>query len=326
MASILPQGEIMGRSEGANFIPEIWSAEIFRYRAETLILAQYVKRLNFNGGVGDYLRMPKINRLGVNDKLPKQPVRYQATAGGRWDMKVDRYKESSFMIEDILQIQSNVNLRSEYTAELGVAMARDMDNAILAHRASFVNVPGSHITTAGALDDAKILAAIETLDIRRVPKQGRVLIVAPAQHADLISGASRFINGDFIGQSGSMPLNTGMVGSVYGIPVVISDNITVNSLTGFTNGDDDLAPSPTPGMTGSLYYPTQFDITAPGTLAAGRWSAMLLTMDALAMAVVKMPSVEQSRDIDYQADKVVTTQIYGIKPWREDGAIVISTD
>lgn len=324
MPSQVPQGEIFGRSEGANFIPELWSTDIFRYRAETLLLARYVKRMNFSGGVGDYIRVPKINRLGVNDKLPKSPVTYQATTGGKWDMRVDRYKEASFMIEDILELQSNVNLRSEYTKELGVALARDIDNAVLAHRASFAGVPGSHITTAGALDDAKILAASEILDTRRVPKQGRVLVIAPGQHADLLSGASKFVNADYIG-SGSMPMTTGVVGQVYGIPVVISDNITVNSLTGFNNGDD-AAPGPTPGMTGSMYFPTQFDISTPTALTAGKFSAMLLTPDALAMAMIKMPKIETARDIDYQAWKVVTTQIYGFKPWREDGCIIISTD
>jgi hypothetical protein len=291
---------------------------------EMLILARYVKRINFNGGVGDYIRMAKINRLGVNAKLPKTPVTYQSTVGGRWEMRVDTYKEASIMIEDIVGIQSQTNLRQEYTNEIGVAMARDIDNAILGYRAAFAGVPNSHITTAGALDDAKILAAIEILDVRRVPKQGRVLIISPGQQADLISSASKFTQDVFVGSQ--TPLLTGTIGTVYGIPVVVSDNLIANSLTGFFNGDDDPAPGPTPGVSGSLYYPTQTDISPLSSLPVGRWSAMLMSPDSLAMAMIKMPSVETGRDIDYQSDKVVCTQLYGIKPYREDGTIIISTD
>jgi N4-gp56 family major capsid protein len=295
---------------------------------EQLILAKYVKRIAFNGGVGDYVRMPKISRLGVNNKLPKSPVTYQAVTEGKWDMRVDTYREASFMIEDILEIQSNVNLRSEYTRELGHAMARDIDNAILGMRASFVNVNvggSSHINVSTPLSDAEILTAIELMDIRRIPREGRVLIVSPSQHADLIASGSKFTQSEYIGNAGNRPLLTGVVGQVYGVPVVVTDNMTVNGTNNFSNGDQDPTPGPSPGMTGSMYYPTQFDVTPPASLPVGKWTAMLTTPDALAMAMVKMPNVETDRDIDYQATKVVTTQLYGIKPYREDGCILIST-
>ena len=276
----------------------------------------------FAGRPGDFIHMPRISRLGVRPKVLKAPVEYQALTENEWTMSVNRYMESSFMIEDIVGIQAHTNLRTEYTKEVGVALARDVDWRIMAERAAIIGADStSHIVSTVPLSKADILAAIEILDRRRVPKDGRALIIAPAHYSSLLN-IDEFINMDYI--SGS-PVSTGTIGNVYGIPVIVDNNITINSLTGLKNGDNSPVMKPTPGMVGSDYYPSQEDGTVTG-LTANYYTAMLLHSDCIAFAMQQQPKVTSAFDIDYQANKVVATQLYDVKLFRPDHGICISTD
>lgn len=298
---------------------------------EDLLWARWVKRINFGKKRGDLIRLPKISRLGVRPKSPKSPVEYQALTENEWSMRVQRYTESSFMIEDLVEIFAHTDLRSEYTREAGQALARDLDYAIMAERAAVINYNGagnntttsnSHIVSGTTIGRADILAAIETLDRRRVPKQGRKLIVTPAHYSSLLT-INEFISRDYT--DAKAPTQTGEIGTVYGVPVIFNNNMGVNSNTGLYNGDADTAPGPTPGVAGSMYYPTQEDFTLNYGLPVNYYSATLFHPDAFALAVSKMPNAQAEWDIDYQAWKVVNTQIYDCKLYRPDHAVVIST-
>lgn len=316
------RGDMFSLAETQVFIPEIWSTEIMRYRLEDLVFAKYVKRMPFTGRPGDTVKLPRISRIGVRTKAVKSPVEYQSVTDTQWTMTIDQYKYSAIMVEDIVEIQAHTSLRSEYTKELSRALARDLDLAIQAERAAIIGADSTHhITSTAPISKAEILAAIETLDRERVPQQGRVLIVAPAHYASLLAIDS-FVSNDYVD---GRPVQTGNIGMVYGVPVVVSNYMGINSTTGLYNGDNDPAPSPTPGMTGSLYYPTQEDGTVT-SLTANYYSAVMLHPETICLAMQKEPSVQAQYDIDYQANKVVSTQLYGIKLYRPNHAVVISTD
>lgn len=315
-------GDMFSLAETQVYIPEIWSTEIFRYRMEELVFARYVKRIPFVGRAGDLIRMPRISRLGVRPKVLKAPVEYQSVTENEWSMSINRYMESSFMIEDIVTIQAHTNLRTEYTREVGYALGRDLDNRLMAERAAIIGADStSHVVSSVPLSKADILASIEILDRRRVPSQGRVLIVSPAHYASLLN-IDEFINADYVD---GRPIQTGRIGAVYGIPVIVTNAMTINSTTGLKNGDNDPIPGPTPGMTGSLYYPTQEDGTVT-SLTANYYSSVLLHSDCICLAMQQMPKTNSAWDIDYQAWKVVSTQLYDVKLFRPDHGIVISTD
>lgn len=293
-----------------------------RYRMEDLVFARYVKRIPFSGRAGDTIKMPRISRIGVKTKALKSPVEYQSVTDTEWDMTIDTYRYSAIMVEDIVEIQSHTSIRQEYTKELSRALARDLDLSLQAERAAIIGADSTHhITSTAPISKAEILAGIEILDRERVPAEGRTLIVSPAHYASLLSIDS-FVSSDYVD---GRPVTTGRIGTLYGVPVVVSNYLSINSTTGLYNGDNDPAPSPTPGMSGSMYYPTQEDGTVTA-LTANYYSAILLHRDAIALAMQKEPKVQADYDIDYQATKVVSTQLYGVKLYRPSHAVVISTD
>lgn len=340
----LPGGGYNGNNIGITnadvFIPEIWSNEIKRERDANLIVRQGISLLPMVGKKGDTVHIPEISRLAVNDKVYNQPVTLQARTESEFTIVVDKYKEASFMIEDIVNVQASYNLRSEYTREAGYALALDLDNFILGLRAdiqgynSGSNVIYSSSTgaiggTPAGLDRASILAAKEILDIAKVPMSERLLVVSPSQAIDLLT-IDQFISSDYINGS---PTMTGQVGTLYGIPVVVSNNIVENSLTGYQNGAGG-ASSPTPGVTGSIYYPTQSpsDVTTTSLPYAGDGSsggsyitAMMCHKSWGKLAMQLNPKTESSREVLFQADAVVSTQIYGAKVYRPDHCVLIHT-
>lgn len=338
----LPGGGYNGAAIGINnadvFIPEIWSSEIKRERDANFILKSGISMLPMVGKKGDVVHIPQISRLAVNDKVHNTPVTLQSKTEDEYTITVDKYKEASFMIEDIVGIQASYNLRSEYTREAGYAMAQDIDNFVLGlradvHKYAAQNVYASSNGTEGGtpqgLDRASILVAKQKLDEAKVPMQGRCLYVSPAQAIDLLT-IEQFISADYV--NGRPTLN-GEVGSLYGIKIIVSNNIVTNSLTGYTNGDSGVA-SPTPGVAGSIYFPTQpYAGTAAESLPANGvggegddWqTAIMLHRDWAKLAMQMNPKTESSREVLFQADAVVSTQIYGAKLYREDHAVLIHT-
>lgn len=328
------QGNAMTTLRGDVFIPEIWMNEIKRFRDSSFIMASTCKKVPMVGRKGDKLHIPGISRLAIYDKIPETPVTLQARTETEYTIIIDKYKEASVMIEDILRIQADYDLMSEYTREIGYALARDIDNHILAQRAvihSLVNgVASQRIyntsdgTSGGtklALSKAAILAGKQILAEADI-NDGIRLAVSPGQYNDLLT-ITEFVSSDFVD---GRPTQTGEVGRVFGMSIMMSSNITQNSLTGYTNGTG--APQqPTPGVVGSPYLPTQLpaEVASTVTLDTGFTTALMYDMEWCILAVQKNPNVESSRENLFQANAMVSTQVYGAKVYRPDSAVVIHT-
>lgn len=326
-----PLGGVISSIEAQSFIPDLWLTDLLRYRQANFEMARYVRVMPFMGRKGDKIRFPRTGRLGSRLKAAGSPVNYQTRTEEEWFMEITRHVESSFSVDDIANIQSHTDLRAVYTREAGRALAEDIDNYLLAQRASIIGFDStnSHITSAARITYADILAAWQVLNERNVPKENRVLIIGPAHEAAMFN-INQFIQSGTYNSGNTAMINRGQImGTIFGMPVVMTTNLVENSLTGFTNGDDG-TPEPTPGMTGSPYFPLQFgdsfDVYTPTALTADRYSAIMMHRDCIALGMQKMPSVEAYRNVDYQEWRVVQTQLYDVKLLRPNHGVVISTD
>lgn len=267
-------GNALDLASVQSFVPEVWAGEVRRYRDQRFMMANGIKMIPFEGKKGDTIHIPNISRASVYDKMPQTPVTLQARNDGEFIFNITRHRESSYMIEDIVEIQSQYSLRQEYTREAGYALARDMDNFILAHRA-VINAYDSqrlvtynngttdlvgdgtvnaHWTgTPAPLSYASILLAKQKLDEADIPSVGRKLYISPAQYVDLLS-INVFISTDFNG--GGSPVSNGMVGRILDFEVEVSTQLGINSNLGYRNGRDGVL-LPTPGVLNSPYLPDQ---------------------------------------------------------------------
>lgn len=349
------RGSQVVRGTNPEFITPQWLTMVTRALNSKYIMKNHVWQPTPVKQSGDEINIPSMGRLTVNPKLEERPVKLQTATSGNFKFYADRHVETSRMFDDIQQIQDDYNAMSLYTDEAALALARDIDHWILSHRVA-LKAEGQVIRaedgggTGTRLNLAAIQAAKLKMEKDDVPMEGVHLIVSPSQYMSLLND-DLLINADYT--SGGAPVATGVVGSIYGIPVVVTNAIRKNATTGFRIGDSDTAGA-TPGVAFwdgaaadySLYYPDaakagswpaeqkmggQHTLEAPtnatpgDSLEVGAYSAILCRPEWLAFWQRKSVTAETSRETLYLGDAMVTHQYYGCKLYRPEFACVIES-
>lgn len=332
-------GSPLQRSDIANFIPQIWIGEVRRYRDRMFHLAKGTKTFNFLGKKGDTLHIPLVTRAGVRDRIPGQSVHLQSRQPGQYRITVDQDKESSFSLDRMVDIQSQYAIRQLYTQEAGYAMARDLDNALLALRAALPATQKIFKTTTGtaagdpqALDEATILAALQLMMESNVPLEQCMWIFSPNQVLDIWT-LDRFTSNDFnLAQLNLGTFSSGVVGRLYNLPVMVTNQITNNTLVGYIS-EEGAAGQPTPGVAGSPYLPTQESIVGTG-LERGKTGSEVAQPFQTGMLVhpdwsilIKQSNINATASFEnlLQMEALVTTHTYGTKTYRQDHAVLLFT-
>lgn len=336
------QGGVIGQSEAVAYTPEIWLTAVLRYRARAMSMSNYVQMISFEGKKGDTIRRPYIGRLKPRRKVAGSPVQFETRTEGEWKMVVDRHTYAGFSVDGKVDLFSEIDVAREYTPEIAQALMEDVEYSLLAERATFISYDNTNnlIQSNVPLAYADILNAVETMWLRNVQTNEMVLEIGPRHLATLFT-INEFIQSGTFNSGDIADIRSGtIVGTILGVPIVLNQNIRTNSTTGISLGGNDYQDidanagaetSPTPGMSGSLYLPTQYgsdqdSFVLDDFLTAGYESALLHSRRAIAMAMPKTPSLEMWWNPDYQETRVLSTQVYDIKVQFPEEGIVISTD
>lgn len=247
MANTLSFANSIDVTDGANFIPEVWSDDVIAGYKKHLVLAALVSRINHKGKKGDIIHIPAPVRGAASAKAANNVVTLVTSTANEVQVVINKHYEYSFLVEDILEVQGMASLRRFYTDDAGYALATQVDSDIrdlaatwnsgTAYSGAVIGSDGSTAydgTGAGngaALSDAGLRRVIQTLDDNDVPMRDRVLVIPPVEKRKLL-GITRFTEQAFTGEAGSgNSIRNGLVGDVYGIPVYVSTNIaTIESL------------------------------------------------------------------------------------------------
>lgn len=228
---------------GAVFIPEVWLPEVQAFRRANLVAANRVKNINFVGKAGDVIRIPKLTELTANNKVAGTDVTFQAPTETEFSMTISTHKEVSFLIEDILRVQSAYDLRREYTSNAGYVLAKAVDTSVLALASSLaaadIVIGSDGITAYNGTNESDLTAAglrrmLETLDTRNVPRDGLSLIVHPSQ-MNVLLGIDRFTEYQIGGPMAAEAQFKGFVGNVLGIPVFMTTLVAPGSSSDYRN-------------------------------------------------------------------------------------------
>lgn len=213
----------------ATFIPELWSDEIVAAYKNSLVMANVVNKMPMKGKKGDTIHIPKPTRGSASAKAASTQVTLQAATETEVVVTIDKHYEYSRLIEDITEVQAQASLRKFYTDDAGYALAKQVDTDLFAEaQASFdlYEVDGSGNLAAytangaaNAFTDAALRDGIQLLDDGDVPMDNRVLVIPPSA-VNTIRGIDRYMSSDF----GGAGVIKGQIGTLYGIPVVVSTN------------------------------------------------------------------------------------------------------
>ena len=246
MANLTPSGAntVTKTNAGREFIPELWSDEIIAEYKRSLVVGNLVTKMPMTGKKGDTMHIPKPSRGQASLKGAATTVTIQQTGNDEVQVVVDKHYEYSRLIEDIVDVQALDSLRKFYTDDAGYALAKQMDDDIHAlgkrlgdgdgtsyvHSASYrmaADGTGAEAFVAGEavgeFSDAGLRDLIQVLDDNDVAMDGRVLVIPPSAR-NTIMGIDRYQSSDFVDGRG---VNTGQIGTLYGIDVYVSTNCPV---------------------------------------------------------------------------------------------------
>lgn len=210
---------------GANFIPELWGPPVIVATEAQLVQRKLCWDWSDPAkGKGDTIHVPKVSNLSSNTKTANTAVTLNASTEDKVDLSINKNDECSFLIEDMLKVQSAFNLMQYYTQKAGYAIGKTIDGRVNALFAGFSQIQGG----AGSdLGDQQIREAIELLDIANAPDQGRNLVIHPTQKNALFA-IEKYFRADIQGAGPSPILTKGKFGNIYGIDVYVTTNVSTS--------------------------------------------------------------------------------------------------
>ena len=281
-----PAASYASDTELAVFIPEVWAQAVRASFKKNLVLANL--GTDYSGLVsagGDKVHIPSVADVAnIATKDPHVPVNYTNATEDEIALDITSHSYASAMIDDMGKVQSNSDLLSMYADSIGYKMALGFDASLettLALTTECINIAGN---TVAKTIDALTLAHISKVVMENdCPLNECTLVLNPTLYASLFR-IDDFIH---ISKTNTANIQNGLVGSVMGMPVVLSNNITSTNHNDAVDSDD-----------GALNN-------------ANVLGGFVVHNQGLAYAFSKQPTIESEYDIDYIAHKMVGDMIYG---------------
>lgn len=263
-------------------IGEVWSTEVLEEIQQNLVLADRVRRFDRQLRSGDVLHIPVFGGSTALQKAAGTAVTYEADTETEVNITINQHWYNAYLLEDIVKIQTNYDLRRIYTEQSGYAVAKAIDTSIAGLHAGF----SQNVAAGAAIEDAEILTAVEFLDIANAPRDNRSFVVHAEAMSD-IRALSKFTYADEAGFNRGVQVggNNGRVANVYGVDVYMSNNVVETA-------------------------------GAPNVL-----HNLMFHRDAIGLAVQKRPTTESEYSVDFIGTKVVTHVLYGLSELRDTFAV-----
>jgi hypothetical protein len=276
------QGNPVTTTTDQHFIPEIWADGIYKFFERKTVFRGLIddySALIGGKGYGDVIHIPEMSLISASDKSAGADVSYDATATTETQLTINKHKYVAKLFEDVAMIQSEADLVEKYSRMMGESLARQVDADI------WSELDGLNASQALSADDTLTASVFEsvlaTLGENDIPYMDGecAMVVNPTLFADILNPsagiAQYFIRNDAVGE-GNRGLRSGLVGSLYGIDVYMSNTVST-------------------GGTAS---------TIPGAI---------FHKSACVIAVQNDVRVQSEYSIDALGTKVVSDLLYGVK-------------
>lgn len=278
-------GNSVDVTTAAAYIPELWSKDIIKARTANLVMVDKIMHVSPQGlAYGDTVHIPKLGNETARNKTAGSAISYDSATDGSVDIYITKYKYVGKLIEDIVKVQSQYDLFANFTEKIGKALAQAVDADILALTGSIAQSVGTH--TAGSIAETNIIKAIQLLNTANVPLEDRYLVVDPFGYSQLCA-ITDFIRYDAGGKTPA-PVNTGVIGEIFGVQVLMSNNVALPTAR-------------------SAY-------------------GMMFHKDAFAIALQADVTMKDEYSVDYIGTKLVGYEIYGLTYARTDHVVLVKYD
>jgi len=189
-----------------------------RELAESVKLLPLVTDLSAMASPGvDTIKVPKLTSFTVINRAEGAAGDASALTATTTDLALDQNLYVSWIIDSYSKIQSNLSAQIEFARRGAAAHGRKIDQLLVAE--ALAN--SLTTSTAGAAITRDIILEMrETLLKNYANLSQMFLVINPTQESNLLK-ISEFSNHDVYGPS-AQPIASGLVGSLYGVRVVVS--------------------------------------------------------------------------------------------------------
>lgn len=208
----------------SNFVPTIWSRNL-NISLRTKSRGLSVTNQDYEGEIrngGDTVKIQRPAAITVGTYTENSNITIQTPTSTTLSLLIDQQDYFAFQVDDVLAVQSNVDLLGPYLDEGNYQIQKDFDTYIFTH---VVGGAGSNVITKTAVSAStiygKIAEAAENLDTNDVPEDNRFMVLSPAE-VRLIRESSQFTAAS---ELGDRVKQAGLVGQVLGFDIFMSNNL-----------------------------------------------------------------------------------------------------
>ena len=276
-------------TELAVFIPELWTDAVRASFKKNLVLASVGTDLSsLAAGGGDTIHIPSVADVpNVVAKAPHVAFDYTSATEDSLSLALTTHNVTGTMVEDMGAIQSSSDLLSMYSDSIGYKLALGFDTNVetaLALTTECIDIE-PYNTTAKTIDAATLAHMSKVALENDCPLNECTLILNPTLYASLFR-IDDFIH---ISKTATADVPNGSVGSVMGMNVVLSNNITSTNHNDAVDSDD-----------GALNN-------------ANVLGGFLIHKSALVYGFSQAPRVQAEYSVDHLATKLIGDSIGGAK-------------
>lgn len=255
-------GSVVTPAYSGTFIPEIWSGKLIeKFYAATVLTA--ISNTNYEGeikGQGDKVKIRTTPSLVINDYEVGQTLVNQRPTSSVVELTIDKGKYWSAIADDVINIQSDIELMGKWSADAAEQMKIKIDRDVLGsivpsfaavNRGATAGAISANINlgvtgTPLALTKVNVIDLLvdlnEVLSQQNIPEAGRFFVL-PFWATSLLK-KSDLKDASMTGDGVSVMRN-GRLGMIDGCTLYNSNNLThvldgtascANILAGHTNG------------------------------------------------------------------------------------------
>tara|TARA_Y100001963_G_C6761338_1_gene439631 strand:+ start:304 stop:1239 length:936 start_codon:yes stop_codon:yes gene_type:complete len=273
-------------TELAVFVPEMWADAVRASFKKNVVLASPGTDMSpmISAG-GDIIRIPTVADVpAVVDKAAHVAFDYTSATEDSFTLTCTTHKVTGTMVADIGVIQSSSDLLTRYADSIGYRLALGFDaqvEAALALTTECINIAGN--TVAGTIDALTLRHISKVVMENDCPMNECTMILNPTLYSSLFQ-IDDFIH---VSKTGVADIANGFVGTVMGMDVLLSNNITSTNHNDAVDSDD-----------GALNN-------------ANVLGGFVVHNSALAYAFSQRPRVQSEYSVDHLAYKLVGDYVAG---------------
>lgn len=208
------------------YIPEVWSAKVFEYAYEDVLLSDLVVSLDQEvASYGDIVHMPVMAVLATTTKAADTDVVFTNNTDTDATVTVNTYEYVAVAPTLEVMKKAKYDLVGLNQKSMGKAIGNRWDAQLAGLYSGLSQSAG---TAGGGFTDGALIEAIRLLDVANAPAEDRNLALHPSAWADFI-GIEKFYNSATFPQQKA--LSKYQIAEVYGLKTFKSNNISNSGTT-----------------------------------------------------------------------------------------------